>query len=198
MASDFELKENGKVQDIESSYVAQGGQGEGRDWIYVAVDVSPTNYPRTQRAILKFLDEMLEPGALVSLGGSPFTDKAEDLKKLLLPGPVLSEASIDGQQVRGLGSLWKVGSDALLGGRPVLDSYTILVRQLGVLPGKKSVVLFREGLRLDRDGLDSGNEPSSFFPGNGGGGGDRLRSTVGRSEERRVGKECRSRWSPYH
>ena len=22
--------------------------------------------------------------------------------------------------------------------------------------------------------------------------------TVGRSEERRVGKECRSRWSPYH
>src|SRR5438309_5442162 len=25
-----------------------------------------------------------------------------------------------------------------------------------------------------------------------------LRSTGGRSEERRVGKECRSRWSPYH
>ena len=24
------------------------------------------------------------------------------------------------------------------------------------------------------------------------------RSNVGRSEERRVGKECRSRWSPYH
>ena len=23
-------------------------------------------------------------------------------------------------------------------------------------------------------------------------------SRVGRSEERRVGKECRSRWSPYH
>ena len=22
--------------------------------------------------------------------------------------------------------------------------------------------------------------------------------TIGRSEERRVGKECRSRWSPYH
>ena len=26
----------------------------------------------------------------------------------------------------------------------------------------------------------------------------RLRAPVGRSEERRVGKECRSRWSPYH
>src|SRR5256885_7967261 len=25
-----------------------------------------------------------------------------------------------------------------------------------------------------------------------------LRSLYGRSEERRVGKECRSRWSPYH
>ena len=26
----------------------------------------------------------------------------------------------------------------------------------------------------------------------------RIRGGVGRSEERRVGKECRSRWSPYH
>jgi len=25
-----------------------------------------------------------------------------------------------------------------------------------------------------------------------------VRITLGRSEERRVGKECRSRWSPYH
>src|SRR3712207_7442653 len=25
-----------------------------------------------------------------------------------------------------------------------------------------------------------------------------VRATTGRSEERRVGKECRSRWSPYH
>ena len=28
--------------------------------------------------------------------------------------------------------------------------------------------------------------------------GDTLTATVVRSEERRVGKECRSRWSPYH
>ena len=28
--------------------------------------------------------------------------------------------------------------------------------------------------------------------------GSRLAIRVGRSEERRVGKECRSRWSPYH
>ena len=25
-----------------------------------------------------------------------------------------------------------------------------------------------------------------------------IMTTIGRSEERRVGKECRSRWSPYH
>ena len=29
-------------------------------------------------------------------------------------------------------------------------------------------------------------------------GGNRLSLTLTRSEERRVGKECRSRWSPYH
>src|SRR2546429_5624269 len=28
--------------------------------------------------------------------------------------------------------------------------------------------------------------------------GDLVLHTLGRSEERRVGKECRSRWSPYH
>ena len=27
---------------------------------------------------------------------------------------------------------------------------------------------------------------------------NRLHESKGRSEERRVGKECRSRWSPYH
>src|SRR5260221_2355748 len=27
---------------------------------------------------------------------------------------------------------------------------------------------------------------------------EKLRDALGRSEERRVGKECRSRWSPYH
>ena len=26
----------------------------------------------------------------------------------------------------------------------------------------------------------------------------KIKSIIGRSEERRVGKECRSRWSPYH
>ena len=29
-------------------------------------------------------------------------------------------------------------------------------------------------------------------------GADTISAYLGRSEERRVGKECRSRWSPYH
>src|ERR1043166_237257 len=33
---------------------------------------------------------------------------------------------------------------------------------------------------------------------NGGGGGTNIWKNLNRSEERRVGKECRSRWSPYH
>ena len=35
-------------------------------------------------------------------------------------------------------------------------------------------------------------------PGGGGAGTSNAAVTVTRSEERRVGKECRSRWSPYH
>src|SRR5256885_5600118 len=39
------------------------------------------------------------------------------------------------------------------------------------------------GARLPRPGRTSGGKPAG---------------RLGRSEERRVGKECRSRWSPYH
>ena len=39
-------------------------------------------------------------------------------------------------------------------------------------------------------GVSTGGEGSSAFYVRGG--------NLGRSEERRVGKECRSRWSPYH
>ena len=45
---------------------------------------------------------------------------------------------------------------------------------------------FRELLPL----IDSANMTPDYW--------QRLREAVVRSEERRVGKECRSRWSPYH
>src|SRR5713226_9044951 len=49
-------------------------------------------------------------------------------------------------------------------------------------------------------GIDQADGPRAFFPGELRAKQDALRLSVGqavRSEERRVGKECRSRWSPY-
>ena len=42
-------------------------------------------------------------------------------------------------------------------------------------------------LKLFQNIAEGGTCPNSFYE-----------STITRSEERRVGKECRSRWSPYH
>src|SRR3712207_7581538 len=56
--------------------------------------------------------------------------------------------------------------------------------------------------RLPRDGVDVGadlgglDDDGHLRPAAAAGGRDRAHHD--RSEERRVGKECRSRWSPYH
>jgi VWFA-related protein len=180
--ADFQVKENGKEQDIAVAFVGGAPEtGQPKLWLYIAVDVTPPNYPRAEQAIRKYLDEMHQPAVFVSLGGSPFSNNAAELKALLSPSLSPQGAEIAGQQIPGLLPFWKVGTDALLSGRPMLDSYTVLTRQLGMLPGKKVVVLFREGLRLDRDGLDTGNAPSAEL-GTGGRGNDRLRSTLGSND----------------
>ena len=66
----------------------------------------------------------------------------------------------------------------------------------------------REGIRREQDDAisDAGNELSSIDQHPGDSGTETfemeknvsLLEQVDRSEERRVGKECRSRWSPYH
>ena len=51
------------------------------------------------------------------------------------------------------------------------------------------------------NGLSLNLEDGDFVTvigGNGAGKSTMLNAIAGRSEERRVGKECRSRWSPYH
>src|SRR3712207_7241772 len=53
-------------------------------------------------------------------------------------------------------------------------------------------LVIRPEVRYDRAFLDD-LEVRPFD-----GGTKRSQFTIGRSEERRVGKECRSRWSPYH
>src|SRR3989449_5730559 len=54
------------------------------------------------------------------------------------------------------------------------------------------------GLVLGFSGLVLLVGPGNLFPGSGGGGRVDPLGAIVRSEERRVGKECRSRWSPYH
>ena len=52
---------------------------------------------------------------------------------------------------------------------------------------------------LNCSGAGSGGTPASWSPGEGpGSSGPTPVGDRSRSEERRVGKECRSRWSPYH
>src|ERR1044071_1796800 len=72
-------------------------------------------------------------------------------------------------------------------------------------PGPKAVLPVRCRRRNSRWRRDKG-QPAVFGAGERGGGVGTHRPTggrregwrCGRSEERRVGKECRSRWSPYH
>ena len=46
--------------------------------------------------------------------------------------------------------------------------------------------------------LGAGNMASAIIAGMSRAGGFDICAILTRSEERRVGKECRSRWSPYH
>src|ERR1035437_10480520 len=75
------------------------------------------------------------------------------------------------------------------------DSHPTLgsVRALGIhveVTGTEVVIRGKglDGLRPPAGDLDAGNSGSTI----------RMLSGILRSEERRVGKECRSRWSPYH
>ena len=53
---------------------------------------------------------------------------------------------------------------------------------------KEYQMLLAQWMQLPKDALEILNEDMPW----------RIREWLYRSEERRVGKECRSRWSPYH
>src|SRR2546430_17433865 len=84
----------------------------------------------------------------------------------------VNHASGDERQEGG-GDRWKMVEDG--GGK---------YRKIGLLPDVQ-----RSDLRLEpqREGSFDRQHPQGIFP-----------VEAGRSAERRVGKECRSRWSPYH
>src|SRR2546425_9807978 len=60
----------------------------------------------------------------------------------------------------------------------------VFVRGEGIVLNEPSIVAMRQ---TDHAVIAVGREAKAM-----------LGRTPGRSEERRVGKECRSRWSPYH
>ena len=65
-------------------------------------------------------------------------------------------------------------------------------------------IIVKDLSRLGREYLQVGQYTEIYFPEKGvrfiavNDGVDSLVESSNRSEERRVGKECRSRWSPYH
>src|SRR5574340_1331709 len=73
---------------------------------------------------------------------------------------------------------------------------------LGILQGGIETVCSQHGLASDQRGMDrpaaAGKQGLRLVRGFIIGWHERLAAPAGRSEERRVGKECRSRWSPYH
>ena len=64
-----------------------------------------------------------------------------------------------------------------------VDSYSVTVEKSDKINTKAEVVFLIDGKKIKCSG--KGNGPVNALDN-------------ARSEERRVGKECRSRWSPYH
>ena len=60
------------------------------------------------------------------------------------------------------------------------------------------IEMTEEGLRIELIEATSANQDSAYFYALGSAELSEKGRTILRSEERRVGKECRSRWSPYH
>ena len=87
------------------------------------------------------------------------------------------------QALREKGLLVLSMNAATAGGREVGSSGAGLsffkkLQRIGAVPAKAKMVFFRQMATMVQAGLTL--------------------SMLTRSEERRVGKECRSRWSPYH
>ena len=88
----------------------------------------------------------------------------------------LTRFMADGSVVPGLAESWEISDDGL--------TYTFKLRE---------GVTFHDGSAMDAEdvkfSLDRINAEDSA---------NAQKALYARSEERRVGKECRSRWSPYH
>src|ERR1051326_6973731 len=91
------------------------------------------------------------------------------------------------------GKVWRDGKQCPVRQRaeqPRMVRQTVECRLVARLPIDQDIRLYQVAKhQLDRQG--TGSAPAQA-------GDDALTGPKVRSEERRVGKECRSRWSPYH
>ena len=72
----------------------------------------------------------------------------------------------------------------------LVDDKATIGKVASIYLGKDYDVMYLENPIKAIDWLNEGNVPDLII--------SDIRMPLMRSEERRVGKECRSRWSPYH
>ncbi len=157
---DFSIQDGGAKNIDSFRFVGDASETK----IYVAVEASPSDFPRVQQAIVSFVSSDIPRGIEVSLGGTPFTADRELLKSYIAAGVDLPAKTPGGALPR----LWNVGMLNQVQGDAALAPYLELAAQLSGVAGKKAVALFRPEVRLDRQGLDT-------------------RSTAPRRQNRKVG-----------
>ena len=87
------------------------------------------------------------------------------------------------------GKIWKFGND--------IDTDTIIPGKRGTIPDRNEMKKY--AFELLKPEFGSTVQPGDILvAGTNFGCGSSREQAATRSEERRVGKECRSRWSPYH
>ena len=146
-------------------YISIGGRRQDRQQIY--------------NAVKDFIDNDLAPGVLVSIDGSPFTSRRSALYEVLesmreLGGPSAGglvdtlavdlardieysdtfESLVADANAEFENALEEIANRAAHYERLRMYEYIDLIRALSAYPGKKLVVLFATGLRVDEENLD--------------------------------------------
>src|ERR1044071_5313396 len=109
------------------------------------------------------------------------------MKQLIAPKQKLSSIAV-GLALAGMAAV-PVAAWAQTKSNPVCPNETAHYN-----PGNGEDIAVPKGFKVEVFARDLNMPTDIAFVGNK----DRFKAYVLRSEERRVGKECRSRWSPYH
>ena len=145
-------------------------------FLYIAPRGRPEDRKNIVDAVRKFLDEQLRPGVYVSMEGRPFTANRAQLERDLtdMSGEGLSanggltdniamaledETDPMVEEMAALNAAFGAAEGAAtpveeLYGSLTFYRYIRLAQTLGAFPGKKAVVLFSSGMRIDDANLD--------------------------------------------